>query len=247
MEALFFPPICSRSPKEASCRRHALPFTDAAPAAPRPKRSARFPYAPTLRCLPTALSDPLFPSALFFTVCVFQSALSRPVLTAQDVSLLPRRCGAFRPHLLVPCFRPPCFLQSAFFKAPCHAPPRALSAFPLCPDIAAPAACSFSVLLFTPDRYQKRPPQRRRPACSKIFFCVDSAFRRADAPRLICVETARPPSSPPCETGSGFFSWPARRPAPKHGIPCFPAKSAPPPGSTDGQRHTASFSSGSGR
>ena len=23
MEALFFPPICSRSPKEASCRRHA--------------------------------------------------------------------------------------------------------------------------------------------------------------------------------------------------------------------------------
>ena len=200
----------------------------------------------TLRRFPTAPSGSLFPSALFFTVCVFQSALSRLAPGAQDVFLMPRRCGAFRPHLLTPRFRPP-FFTVCFFQSACHASPRALGTFPLCPDIAAPAACSFSVLLFAPDRYQKTAPAAAAAGLFKNFFCVDSAFRRADAPRLICVETARPPSSPPCGTGSGFFSWPARRPAPRHGIPCFPAKSAPPPGSTDGQRHTASFSSGSDR
>lgn len=89
MEALFFPPICSRSPKEASCRRHALPFTDAAPAAPRPDRSGRFPYVMTLRRFPTAPSGSLFPSALFFTACVFQSALSRPAPGTQRVSPMP--------------------------------------------------------------------------------------------------------------------------------------------------------------
>ncbi len=222
IEKSFFNGLCRRqkdlsarkrcfSRQHAACVRkggtclqhHALPFTDAAPVTPRPGRSTHFPYALTLRRLPTAPSDSPFPSAPFF--------------------------------------------KAAFFKTPCRTPSRAPGALPLYPDAAALAACSFSVLLFALDRYQKTTPASAAAGLFKMLFCVDSAFRRADAPRLICVETARPPSSPPCGTGSGFFSWPARRPAPRRGILCFPAKSAPPPGSTDGQRHTASSSSGSDR
>ena len=137
----------------------------------------------TLRRFPTAPSGSLFPSALFFTVCVFQSALSRLAPGAQDVFLMPRRCGAFRPHLLTPRFRPPCFLQSAFFKAPVTPRPKRSARFPYALTLQRlPPAPSQS--RFSPRTgIKKRPPQRRRPACSKKFFlcrfCVPPGRRSA--------------------------------------------------------------------